>query len=533
MKKICVVILTISILFCSIALFPFNISAAPDDGIININLYLSGNPNESLLSRSINKSALTNWNGEDDYYLFLKVINYTYPTYVQTHITPILCYPNNNSELWNIATYSQMYILSSAEVYTYYFDHDAPIENVYDIDNRQFYPWDTLTNQHGVVLNGFMINGYEDFNIALCYNDVDDPLDNSIGEFVFNLKNYDTLDTYFSTVIYAKDITKAVGTSEWTIKKITFGYKVFNFGQEDAVSTTGLYFEIKTATQTFYYYIVELSEYLLSFTEIFIETDRQWISLEDEVFNLENYNITLNPQSFYDFSIYVKQTYLDITDIHVNVYNYNATVLYDSTILRGTYLDYYVGFSFEKTTEGTITGNIFLNMYCNSDLVSISWAFNLNSHDITDFKGVNFKIGQSYIDVPYDGQEKDLTYYGKFLPTEDNNIFSIYLIQGAEIEEIKLENSVNYIKDSENKLNHFSESMNDLENEKSSYKAEGGYRVNNTVNDLKNTMQSFNENAPQMNSIFRQVYDFPIVLTMLTLVLSVALISYVLYGKKG
>ena len=533
MKKICVVILTILILFCSIALFPFNTYAAENDDNIDINIYLSGNPSTPLLSRSISTLNLNNWNGVNDFYLFLELKNYIYSSYVRTHVTPHLYYPNNNSQLGDISTYSQMYILSSEEVFTFNFEHEDTIEFVYDINNSQFYPWTTLVNQHGVTLNGFLINGNEDFNLSLCYNDVDNPLDNSIGEFVFNLKNYDTDDTYFSTLIYAKDITRFIGSSDWQINKILFGAKIFNFGQDNAINSQGLYFEVESETKTDYFYIVELSEYFLSFTEIYILTDRQWISLNDGIFDLESNGITLNSQSFYDFSIYVDQSYLDITDIYVNVYNYNATALYDSTIFRGTYLDYYIGFSFEKTTDGTITGNIFLNMYYSTNMVSMSWSFNLNSHDITDFKGINFKIGQSYIDIPYDGKEKDLTYYGKFLPTSDNNIFSIYLIQGAEVEEIRLENSVDFIKDSENKLSDFTNSMNELEDDKSQYKAEGGYRVNQAVNDLQSTMNTFYKTAPEVNSIFNQIYDNQVILVMLTTVLSVALISYVLYGKKA
>ena len=532
MKKICVVILTISILFCSIALFPLNTSAADNDDNIDINIYLSGNPTTPLLTRLIPKSNLNGWSGDNSFYLFVNIVNNDRGSYIRTEVIPYILYPNSNSVIGNYSTYSVLQILND-NGYSYKWDLDDPITYLYDSNNNQFIQERLDT---GIMyMYGYLFDqSTQDFNFYLCYNNIDNPTIEVSGEFVFNIKNYETEETYFSVVIPCSDISNAIGSSDWTINKIIFGAKVFNFGEDNAIFSQGLYFEVKTSTNTYNYYIFELSEHLLSFTEIFVETDRQWLTLEYDEFNVGYFDVSLNSQSFYDFSIYVKQTYLDITDIYVNVYNYNATVLYDSTALRGTYLDYYLGFSFEKTIDGIITGNIFLNMKYDSDLVSsLSWSFNLNSYDVTDFKGVNFKIGQSYIDIPYDGQEKDLSYYGKFLPTQDNNIFSIYLIQGAEIEEIRLNNSVNYIKDSENKLNHFNESMNDLENEKSSYKAEGGYRVNNTVNELKNTMQSFNENAPQMNSIFRQVYDFPIVLTMLTLVLSVALISYVLYGKKG
>lgn len=527
MKKILVVILTISIL--SIALLPISVYAN-DSNILSIDFYLYDNISTSFHTAQMSTDIISqyDWNGIPVFYI---TVDYVINNNTNCMFMFSLYYPNSNSILGDVSTYSfvNFYNMNGQVDNSVRVNTQGKINYIYDFSSEQFYNFDMA---YSGVYNYIPYEG--NIDLVLCYNNVDVPRDPNKGVYVFNLINGDTVDgdTIYSRVLYESEITEFVGSSNWVCNELFYGYKVFDL-DNFVGHTSYLYMKVINYDDNTESYlpICELSPAFV----INVKTmDGSFmVFYPGDSIDLNLLNSVITPDGAIGLKFTLSSNYLNLTDIYVNVYNYNASALYDSDYYRGTFLDYSIGFTIAKYADGTVQGDIFLNILGNTEMVSYSFAFNLNSHGIEDFKGVSFNMNQTVIDVPFDGTEKTVVYTGTFIPTSDCNILSLYLITSDDLANIKVTKSNDYLKDSENKLNHYNDSMNRLEDEKSGFKAEGGYRVNSTVNQLQSVMQTFNNQAPQMNNIFKQVYDFPIVLTMLTLVLSVALISYVLYGKKG
>lgn len=534
MKKICVVILTISILFCSIALFPISVNASSD--VMTINFYIVDNTSTPLYTLQMDYNILYDYDWSGDYSFYLSAAS-SFRTLGEMILEVGFYFPNSNSIYEDVSTYSFMnFITLNGDTVTNieFNTNGGFISFLYNFYDEKFYDIAYAQNDDETLIY-YWSSGLD---LVLCYDNFEKPIDPTKGVYIFNLINGDAPDgdTVSSNIVYGSDITEAMGTENWECNLLNYG-----FGYTDWIPSEGvadgasqfLYMVCYNLDDGSYYYhkACELAEI---FTISFMIKDGEEIPMTGNGIALDMFGITIRPNSKgLGFTFKVKSDYFKLRDIYTNIYNYNATVLYDSSYIRGSYLDFTVGFSLSKFQDGTLTGNIDLHVTGASEIVSFSYTFTIDDIQPSEFQGITFKLNQSYIDVPFNNTDQPVIYTGSFYPTDSDNILALYLISSGDLEEIKVSKSIDYIKDTENKLNQFNSSMEKLEDDKSEFKAEGGYRVNNTVNDLKNTMQSFNENAPQMNSIFRQVYDFPIVLTMLTLVLSVALISYVLYGKKG
>lgn len=518
----------IAIILISVTLIPLSVSAADYNTTgIYINLYTIDNLETPFYNKFVSDSDIALHNHVDinninNYELYIDSVtvrlgSYQGNYYIDLSTFAYATYLPNNTTDTSTTTYLDDLKLSSSINFNYCFF-------LQDLSNTYFssYPFQhTYNYRHDVgdiTHYDFVFSDEEVTNVT----ELPQPsVPKYFGSTVINIQSEDG-NTFESSIISHEDISTVIGCDDWIGKEFEFND---DSGQLQLnVTCTNHSKSIVVPTDIFIstLFILKLVDDLDG-SEIDLPTNA--------VINLTHYGLEVTPFSSSGFTFIVSDEFTQIHGIPINIYNGTGTVLYNSDLVQGTYLNYDIKVDYWQDSNGNVIAELVLTIFGSSDIQNFSVSVNLADHSITELKGISFSANKDIPDIKFEYVSDIAIYSGSFYPSSLTEPLNIFVVTPTDAEIIKIEKSEDLNQTLQNSSKDYIDIQDRFDHSKDGYKQDGFNQADQAGNNIVDYLSG--DGADAFGDFLNAIYNIPLVVPMMIMVFSVATLGYIFYGKQG
>lgn len=515
MKRIIVFLISFILIISS---FTFYVAAA-DSNTITTRIFndrsVSGAPlfTDSITFDEVyagfNEEYNLNLTSADNSYILLEFVSFS--RMAQDDITDYIHFDIMYSFMYSSGTQTYRYVIRKIGSIIYISNANT-IDTVYDGFNAQDYNFGDYIYYN---LNFIDLSGYSYIDVGFIGANVD--VDN-FGDTIFRVIDTDG-DVIVSEVVSHREVYNSINTGDST----EISFLSYRININDYHKTSLLYYNNDFSKYDFIPNIPDFYYELLN-AYSFNGGNKVYFDINDIIY-IES---DINFYNTYTIDLYVGGEYFEkLGSIGMNLYNYNGTTVYGSKVIRGSYIDYSV--KIKKTVDSV---DFYLNIEGASEYFIYTISYDLIEN--IEYLGLSFTKNNPYPDISFDvnfDSDTVVLYEGKFIPPGTFDNLNFYIVEASEFEVIKEEVSKEFLDESKKQNAQLTNSTAQLSDKMQEFKDVGTDTTTNVINNLKVVMNG--EGATEGKEILNVLFDIPLVIELMIISLSMALLGYVLFGKKG
>ena len=378
----------------------------------------------------------------------------------------------------------------------------------------------TTQSRHTYIPYSYINNTVDSFRMIYAKNQYEEP-ELTFASTIINVESEEG-NTIKSAVLSHEDITTVIGCDDWVGNELEFNDESGQLQLNVTCTTHSKTIVIPTDIYISPLFVLKLVDNSDG-SEIDLPTNGKIV--------LTDYGLEVTPFESSGFTFIVSDDYTQIHGIPINVYNGLGTSLYGSDLVQGTYLNYNIKVDYWQDSYGNVITELVLTIYGQSDIQTFTISVNLADHDITELKGISFSPNKDIPDIKFEYVSDLAIYSGVFYPSSLTDPLNIYVVTPKDAEIIKIDKSEDLNQALQNNANDYKDMQNKYDEDKDGYKEEGALQVDNAGEFIVNYMTG--DGANTFNDFLSTIYNIPIIIPMMILVLSVATLGYLFYGKQG